>query len=107
MAEQKSQYTGLLGWVDERMPTLMSEYKKHLSEYYAPKNFNIWYIFGGLAIFGTMGIVLGPLVVRLTIEALQLAREEAGLPAHTSPPSSMDFRRLENPPPVETGRSLR
>jgi len=50
MAEQKSQYTGLLGWVDERMPTLMSEYKKHLSEYYAPKNFNLWYIFGGLAI---------------------------------------------------------
>ena len=50
MAEQKSQYTGLLGWVDERMPTLMSEYKKHLSEYYAPKNFNVWYIFGGLAI---------------------------------------------------------
>ncbi|MGZ8253432.1 MAG: cytochrome b [Burkholderiaceae bacterium] len=50
MAEQKSEYTGLLGWVDERMPTLMSEYKKHLSEYYAPKNFNVWYIFGGLAI---------------------------------------------------------
>jgi ubiquinol-cytochrome c reductase cytochrome b subunit len=50
MAEQKSQYSGLLGWVDERMPTLMSEYKKHLSEYYAPKNFNVWYIFGGLAI---------------------------------------------------------
>ena len=50
MAEQKSQYTGVLGWVDERMPTLMAEYKKHLSEYYAPKNFNIWYIFGGLAI---------------------------------------------------------
>ena len=27
MAEQKSQYTGLLGWVDERMPTLMEKYK--------------------------------------------------------------------------------
>jgi ubiquinol-cytochrome c reductase cytochrome b subunit len=50
MAENKTTYTGLLGWVDERMPTLMSEYKKHLSEYYAPKNFNFWYIFGGLAI---------------------------------------------------------
>ncbi len=32
------------------MPTVMSEYRKHLSEYYAPKNFNLWYIFGGLAI---------------------------------------------------------
>jgi ubiquinol-cytochrome c reductase cytochrome b subunit len=49
MAELKSQYTGLLGWIDARMPTLMSEYRKHLSEYYAPKNFNFWYIFGGLA----------------------------------------------------------
>ena len=50
MAEHKSQYTGLLGWVDARMPTLMSEFKKHASEYYAPKNFNFWYIFGGIAI---------------------------------------------------------
>jgi ubiquinol-cytochrome c reductase cytochrome b subunit len=50
MAEHKTTYSGLLGWIDERMPTLMSEYKKHLSEYYAPKNFNFWYIFGGLAI---------------------------------------------------------
>jgi ubiquinol-cytochrome c reductase cytochrome b subunit len=50
MAEQKTSYRGVLGWIDERMPTLMSEYKKHLSEYYAPKNFNVWYIFGGLAI---------------------------------------------------------
>jgi ubiquinol-cytochrome c reductase cytochrome b subunit len=50
MADQKSQYKGLLGWVDARMPTLMSEFKKHASEYYAPKNFNFWYIFGGIAI---------------------------------------------------------
>ena len=49
MAEQKSQYTGLLGWFDSRMPTVMSEFKKHASEYYAPKNFNFWYIFGGIA----------------------------------------------------------
>ncbi len=32
------------------MPTVMSEFKKHASEYYAPKNFNFWYIFGGIAI---------------------------------------------------------
>src|SRR5258706_16099357 len=50
MALHKSEYQGLLGWVDARMPTLMAEYKKHLSEYYAPKNFNIWYVFGRLAI---------------------------------------------------------
>jgi len=50
MGLHKTEYKGLLGWVDERMPTLMSEYKKHMSEYYAPKNFNAWYFFGSLAL---------------------------------------------------------
>ena len=39
---------GPLTWVDARFP-LMSNYKAHLSEYYAPKNFNFWYFFGSLA----------------------------------------------------------
>jgi ubiquinol-cytochrome c reductase cytochrome b subunit len=38
----------LLNWVDNRFPA-SKLYKEHLSEYYAPKNFNIWYIFGALA----------------------------------------------------------
>ena len=29
-------------WVDNRLP-IMTAYRKHMSEYYAPKNFNIWY----------------------------------------------------------------
>jgi ubiquinol-cytochrome c reductase cytochrome b subunit len=40
--------SGLLTWVDQRFP-LMSNWKAHLSEYYAPKNFNFWYFFGSLA----------------------------------------------------------
>ena len=40
--------TGLLGWVDERFP-LTATWKAHISEYYAPKNFNFWYFFGSLA----------------------------------------------------------
>ena len=39
----------LLNWVDERFP-LTASYKAHLSEYYAPKNFNFWYFFGSLAL---------------------------------------------------------
>jgi ubiquinol-cytochrome c reductase cytochrome b subunit len=39
----------LLTWVDDRFP-LTSMYKAHLSEYYAPKNFNFWYYFGSLAL---------------------------------------------------------
>ncbi|HTH95014.1 MAG TPA: cytochrome bc complex cytochrome b subunit [Rhodocyclaceae bacterium] len=41
---------GLLEWVDARFP-LVSLWKEHLSEYYAPKNFNFWYFFGSLALF--------------------------------------------------------
>ena len=37
-------------WLENRFPTAFAEYKKHLSEYYAPKNFNFWYFFGSLAL---------------------------------------------------------
>jgi len=38
----------LLNWVDNRFP-LSKLYNDHLGQYYAPKNFNFFYIFGGLA----------------------------------------------------------
>jgi ubiquinol-cytochrome c reductase cytochrome b subunit len=37
-----------LNWVDNRFP-LSKLYNEHMGEYYAPKNFNFWYIFGSLA----------------------------------------------------------
>jgi ubiquinol-cytochrome c reductase cytochrome b subunit len=39
----------MMGWIDARFP-LTSTWKAHLSEYYAPKNFNFWYFFGSLAL---------------------------------------------------------
>ena len=36
-------------WFENRFPTAFAEYRKHMSEYYAPKNFNFWYFFGSLA----------------------------------------------------------
>ena len=39
----------LLDWIDARFP-LTALWKEHLSEYYAPKNFNFWYYFGSLAL---------------------------------------------------------
>jgi ubiquinol-cytochrome c reductase cytochrome b subunit len=39
----------LTNWFENRFPTAFYEYKKHMSEYYAPKNFNTWYFFGSLA----------------------------------------------------------
>jgi ubiquinol-cytochrome c reductase cytochrome b subunit len=38
----------LVGWIDARFP-LSSTLKAHVTEYYAPKNFNFWYFFGALA----------------------------------------------------------
>ena len=37
-----------LAWVDNRFPA-SKLFKEHMSEYYAPKNFNFWYVFGALA----------------------------------------------------------
>ena len=42
--------SGVADWVNARAPGLMPVYRKHVSEYYAPKNFNIWYYFGSLAL---------------------------------------------------------
>ncbi|MDX2299162.1 MAG: cytochrome bc complex cytochrome b subunit [Xanthomonadaceae bacterium] len=36
-------------WFNQRTPGLIPAYKKHMTEYYAPKNFNFWYYFGSLA----------------------------------------------------------
>ena len=43
-------FTRIGDWVNERAPGLMPTYRKHMTEYYAPKNFNLWYYFGSLAI---------------------------------------------------------
>ena len=36
-------------WMENRFPTAFDAYRIHMSEYYAPKNFNFWYVFGSLA----------------------------------------------------------
>ncbi len=48
-SETSGEGSGLLGWIDRRFP-LTALWKNHLSEYYAPKNFNFWYFFGSLAL---------------------------------------------------------
>ena len=41
--------TPVMTWIDERFP-MTKMVREHLTEYYAPKNFNFLYFFGGLAI---------------------------------------------------------
>jgi lactose/L-arabinose transport system permease protein len=40
---------GLVNWVEDRLP-IFSFLSSHTSGYYAPKNFNLWYYFGSLAL---------------------------------------------------------
>jgi ubiquinol-cytochrome c reductase cytochrome b subunit len=49
MADNNTETTGMLGWVDHRFP-LTKMIREHMTEYYAPKNFNFWYFFGSLAL---------------------------------------------------------
>lgn len=38
----------LINWIDERLP-IVEAFENHMSKYYAPKNFNVWYVFGVLS----------------------------------------------------------
>lgn len=38
-----------MDWLNARLP-VTAAWEKHLSKYYAPKNFNFWYFFGSLAL---------------------------------------------------------
>jgi ubiquinol-cytochrome c reductase cytochrome b subunit len=41
--------TSSVEWIDARFP-LTKLWNEHLAQYYAPKNFNVWYYFGSLAL---------------------------------------------------------
>ena len=48
MSNNTESTSGVIGWIDARRP-ILSFIKNHLTNYYAPKNFNFWYFFGSLA----------------------------------------------------------
>lgn len=49
MSGIQQSFKNVMGWVDARLP-VTETYEKHLSKYYAPKNFNFWYFFGVLSV---------------------------------------------------------
>lgn len=50
MADDSKQATpGFWGWLNARLP-VDEMLKSHVTEYYAPKNFNVWYVFGVLSL---------------------------------------------------------
>lgn len=46
-----------LSWIDKRYP-FSDFWSKHLSEYYAPRNFNFWYFFGSFSLLVFVGQIL-------------------------------------------------
>ncbi len=48
-SSQGGRFAQFIDWVDERFP-LTAMMKEHVTEYYAAKNFNAWYVFGVLAL---------------------------------------------------------
>lgn len=52
-----SMMKNFVGWIDERYP-LMKVWNEHLAQYYAPKNFNTWYLFGSLALLVLVNQIL-------------------------------------------------
>jgi ubiquinol-cytochrome c reductase cytochrome b subunit len=68
----------IVRWIDDRFP-IVAFYDKHLGRYYAPKNFNVWYIFGSLL---------------LTVLAIQLVTG-IFLVMHYKPDASQAFASVE------------
>jgi ubiquinol-cytochrome c reductase cytochrome b subunit len=49
MSALQRSFKNVMNWVDARLP-VTEAYEKHLSKYYAPKNFNFWYLMGVLSL---------------------------------------------------------
>lgn len=56
VADNKNQ-RGVLGWINKRYP-VMEFWRQHMSEYYAPKNFNFWYFFGAFSLLVFVGQII-------------------------------------------------
>jgi len=58
MADQQlSHQKGFVNWVNQRYPWA-DFWRKHLSEYYAPRNFNFWYFFGSFSLLVLVNQIL-------------------------------------------------
>ena len=73
------QGSGAKAWFATRLPSLARLWRKHMSGYFVPKNLNVWYVFGALAL-----LVLG----------MQLVTGVA-LAVHYKPDASQAFASLE------------
>jgi len=57
MGLRQTEAKGVVGWIDQRL-SIVDAYNTHLAQYWAPKNFNIWYFFGSLALLVLINQIL-------------------------------------------------
>jgi ubiquinol-cytochrome c reductase cytochrome b subunit len=67
MGLRKTEATGLVGWVDQRL-SIMDAWNNHLAQYWAPKNFNVWYFFGSLALVVLINQILTGIWLTMSYE---------------------------------------
>ena len=67
MGLRKTEATGLVGWVDQRL-SIMDAWNNHLAQYWTPKNFNIWYFFGSLALLVLVNQILTGIWLTMSYE---------------------------------------
>ena len=67
MGLRKTEATGLVGWVDQRLP-IMDAWNQHLAQYWTPKNFNVWYFFGSLALLVLVNQILTGIWLTMSYE---------------------------------------
>ncbi|BCE02436.1 cytochrome b [Marinicellulosiphila megalodicopiae] len=80
-----SEKNSIMQWVDARLP-VTSAYEKHMSKYYAPKNFNFWYIFGILAMVVLVNQILTGVWLTMFFD-----------PTPAGGPESLEYIRREVP----------
>ena len=67
MGLRKTEATGLVGWVDQRLP-IIDAWNQHLAQYWTPKNFNVWYFFGSLALLVLVNQILTGIWLTMSYE---------------------------------------
>ncbi|MDG1157015.1 MAG: cytochrome b N-terminal domain-containing protein, partial [Litorivicinaceae bacterium] len=67
MGLRKTEATGLVGWVDQRL-SIMDAWNNHLAQYWTPKNFNVWYFFGSLALLVLVNQILTGIWLTMSYE---------------------------------------
>ena len=67
MGLRKTEATGLVGWVDQRL-SIVDAWNTHVAQYYAPKNFNVWYFFGSLALLVLVNQILTGIWLTMSYE---------------------------------------